>query len=436
MSWHIIFLLVVLLTCCANGKLLADQGGEDLSGHRVVRISGVTEELLGELSILDLDIWTRDIPSGDLTARVNEEQYEILQLLKDTLSTTVLHEDLDTLIKQSMQRQPLAHAMRARFPSSDSRPKSNWFSDYHTYTEIQVWYKALAAEHPGLVTFVPSIGKTHQGRDIFAVHINFTPVDQDKKQIWIQGLIHAREWISGSVVQYISNQLVLGGHSIPAPLRDVEYIIIPVVNPDGYAFTWTGNRLWRKNMAPALLGRGVDLNRNFAEHWGEAGSSKLPISDTYRGASAASEPETRAIQNYFLKMGRVVGAIDWHSYSQLILFPYGWTKKKIPNFRDYQRLTASMAAAFRKNGRVYRSQRSIKLYPTSGSAIDWFVGDMVRKSNISFIPFSITVELPPGPSEGVGFLLGPEHILPVGEEAWEAFIRFVDYSSNNSVPNK
>lgn len=436
MPWGIIVLLVILLTYCTNAKLLTDQDGEDLSGHRVVRISGVTEELLSELSILDLDIWTRDFLSGDITARVNEEQYEILQLLGDTLATTVLYEDLDALIVQSMPRQPRARTMRARLPSVDDRPREDWFRDYHPYTEIQAWYKALAAKHPDIVKFVPSIGKTHQGRDIFVVHINFTPADKDKKQIWIQGLIHAREWISGAVVQYISNQLVQGRHSIPAPLRDVEYIIIPVVNPDGYAFTWTRNRLWRKNMAPALLGRGVDLNRNFAEHWGEEGSSKLPISDTYRGTSAASEPETRAIQNYFLKMGRVVGAIDWHSYSQLILFPYGWTNERISNFKDYRQLTASMAKAFGKNGRVYRPQRSIELYPTSGSATDWFVGDMVRKSNASFIPFSITVELPPGPSEGVGFLLGPENIIPVGEESWEAFVRFVDFSFKNSAPNK
>ena len=420
-SLRIIIAVLSLLIYCtktiASHALLLQYGENEDS--KVIRIEHVTPNILADLMLLDMDIWSRDLQRNALTARVDSDQYELLRLIGD-IKITVLVDNLEKYLFTLAQTQSLMRAKRSQVPD----PFQGWFEDYHTYAEIKSWYQKLAAEHPDTVKFVPSIGVTHEGRDIFAVQINHTPVRKDKKQIWMQGLIHAREWISGSVVQYISFQLI-NLQEAPEYLKNVEFIIIPVVNPDGYSYTWTGNRLWRKNMAPGVIGRGVDLNRNFAEHWGEEGASRLPASDTYRGPSPASEPETQAIQNYFLKAGNIVGAIDWHSYSQLILYPHGWTSQPVASYALYQKLTQAMAKAFAKNGRKYQPLKSYNLYPTSGSAMDWFYS---QKS-----PYSITVELPPTATEGLGFLLGREMILPVGDESWAAFQAFARFSVENSI---
>ena len=110
-------------------------------------------------------------------------------------------------------------------------------------------------------------------------------------------------------------------------LNNAELVIIGHVNPDGNQFSWDTDRLWRKNRRSNGPGvNGVDLNRNLDDHWGEGGSSTNPASDTYMGPARASEPEIEALASYFAKNAPVIGGIDFHSYTQLVLRPYGWTR--------------------------------------------------------------------------------------------------------------
>lgn len=152
-----------------------------------------------------------------------------------------------------------------------------------------------------------------------------------KKNIFVSGGQHAREWIAPATTLYIITQLITLYQSDPtvkALLDSTQFYFVPLVNVDGYAFTWTGsnNRLWRKNRRLNTGGSyGVDLNRNWDDHWGTVGTSHTPSSDTYCGTAAFSEPESKAVSSYSLSVGPIVGAIDYHSYSQLILRPYGWT---------------------------------------------------------------------------------------------------------------
>lgn len=388
----------------------------ELDGHCVIRIQHEDLATILELQQLDLDIWSISLEGNEMVAHVDEDQYLLLQQMPE-LKITVLQKDLEKIYNAPLRRQ-------ASMASRQALSADTWCHHYHPYEDIKRWYKMLADRHSKRITFVPSIGKTHEGREIFAAHVNLTPPRPDKKKIWIQSLIHGREWISGAVVQYITDQLM----KLPAvkesddpriaSLYDLEIVIIPIVNPDGYHQTWTKNRLWRKNMAQNVLGRGVDLNRNFDCHWGEGGASAIPISDTYRGPSAASEPETKAIARYFRKQGYVAGAMDWHCYSQLILFPYGWTPKKISNYAQYLRLGQKMEKAFALNGRRYKAIQSYALYPTSGTAVDWF---QAQDKEI----LSCAIELPPSQNDGEGgFLLSEKNIPSVGAESWNAFTVF------------
>lgn len=396
----------------------------ELDGHCVVRIQHGGLAAILELQQLDLDIWSANLEDDEMVAHVDQDQYLLLQQMPE-LKVTVLEDQLERIYNAPLRR-------RASMASRQALSADTWCHHYHPYEDIKRWYKMLATRYPQRIAFVPSIGgKTHEGRTIFAAHVNLTPPRPDKKQIWIQGLIHGREWISGAVVQYLTDQLMrlpaAKGNTDPriASLYDLEIVIIPIVNPDGYHQTWTKNRLWRKNMAQNIFGRGVDLNRNFDCHWGEGGASAVPISDTYRGSRAASEPETKAITRYFRKQKRVIGVIDWHCYSQLILFPYGWTSERVSNYDQYLRLGQKMEKAFALNGRKYKAIQAYGLYPTSGTAVDWF---QAQDEAI----LSCAIELPPSQraDEG-GFLLGEKNIPSVGKESWEAFVEFSDFAHAN-----
>ncbi|KAI9215845.1 hypothetical protein BC828DRAFT_336387, partial [Blastocladiella britannica] len=255
---------------------------------------------------------------------------------------------------------------------------AEWFTAYHPFDDVIAWYKELAAQHPQRVAqFISDVGTTHEGRKIVALkvtNVNSTTPAAEKQQIYIQGGIHAREWISHATTQYITYNLVTSDEPrITSLLDTVEFLIVPIVNPDGYVHTWSSDRLWRKNRRDNGGGAyGVDLNRNWDANWGHGGSSSFPHSDTYMGPSVASEPETKALAALFAAHPRIVAGLDMHSYSQLILRPIGWDKRPAPHEKQHKAVTDQMAKIIKKiHGKTYVSQKSIDLYPTTGSASDW-----------------------------------------------------------------
>ena len=124
-------------------------------------------------------------------------------------------------------------------------------------------------------------------------------------------------------------------------LDTVEFLVVPVLNMDGYEYSWNVNRLWRKNRREngRFGGFGVDLNRNWNAHWDdENGASRSPLSETYKGPSVASEPEVQAITKLILQNPRIIAGIDFHAYSQLILRPYGHTYDASPHEKQHKEL--------------------------------------------------------------------------------------------------
>lgn len=276
---------------------------------------------------LALDVWNDSPePVDERSARVwvrvdTKEHMETVKAL-DGVSVDVVTDNLQEWIDRENEWM------------QEARLNADWFEAYHRFDEIVGYYSALCIAYPDLMTFIPSIGKTHEGRDIFAVKITSKKNGGGKKQFWFHGLQHAREWIGGAVVQYISTQLVKGYGSdnhATSLLDAAEFIIVPVMNPDGYEYSHVSNRMWRKNRRVNKANSyGVDLNRNWPDHWASTGSSNYPSSETYHGPSAGSEPEVTALRNYFLTHTNIVGAIDFHCFSQLVLRPYGWSKKAPP----------------------------------------------------------------------------------------------------------
>jgi len=306
----------------------------------------------------------------------------------------------------------------------------NFYGSYHKYEEMVAYANALCTANANKCQWIPSIGKSVQGRDIFLLRLGVTPVTKAKPVIYFQGGQHAREWISPITVMYVVEQLLTSSDpTIQSFLNEAIIDVVIHLNPDGYFYTWqnSNNRLWRKNRKLVAANvYGVDLNRNWADHWGGEGSSGTPSSDTYRGTAPFSEPETKAVLDWISftqKTLVLIGAIDFHSYSQLILRPYGWTYENSPDEAVLNAMGAGMATAIKESfGKVYVNQKAIGLYPASGTAEDWFYSVGIR--------FSYTIELR---DTGLyGFLLPADQILPTAKEIWNSMIFYIENAIEQS----
>ena len=112
--------------------------------------------------------------------------------------------------------------------------------------------------------------------------------------------IHAREWIAPASVTYIIRELVENRSKLPKELLDLDFYILPVFNPDGYEYSHTNDRMWRKNRSGNGRCLGADINRNFDFKFGGRGTSGDPCSEIYRGKSASSELETQSLMKFTL----------------------------------------------------------------------------------------------------------------------------------------
>jgi hypothetical protein len=171
---------------------------------------------------------------------------------------------------------------------------------------------------------VDSIGASLEGRPILAVKIGARGDSPARPNVLFMATHHAREWISTALAMRLIRWLA---DSLPPALRDSRDIwVIPVENPDGYQYTFTTDRYWRKNRRPNADGTsGVDPNRNYPAFWGvdDLGSSPDPGAEIYRGTGPASEPETQAVLAFHAAHPPVV-AVSYHSYSGLVLYPWGF----------------------------------------------------------------------------------------------------------------
>jgi len=299
----------------------------------------------------------------------------------------------------------------------------DFFDNYRRYSEIVAELKTLASTYPAITKLIPSIGKSLEGRDIPAIIISASGFNNATiKRIFWQGGQHAREWIGPATVMYQIVQLLENYGSDPLVtsfLQNMEFVVVPMSNPDGYEYAHTNERLWRKNRRKNSGGSfGVDLNRNWDDHWGGSGSSGVPTSETYRGTGPFSEPESLLISqfiNSYNQQNNIMAGIDFHSYSQLVLRPYGWTTANSPDNTALKIIGDGISFEIQRNsGKRYTSQRSIDLYITTGTASDWYYTEGIWAA--------YTIEL--RDTGTYGFILPPSQIVPTGVEIWASMQYF------------
>ncbi|MET9097951.1 M14 family metallopeptidase [Streptomyces antibioticus] len=287
------------------------------------------------------------------------------------------------------------------FPSADSR--------YHNYAEMTAEIDQRIAAYPGIMS-KRVIGKSYQGRDIVAVKISDNVgTDEAEPEVLFTHHQHAREHLTVEMALYLLRELGAGygtDSRVTNMVNGREIWVVPDLNPDGgeYDIATGSYRSWRKNRQPNSGSSyvGTDLNRNWAYRWGCCGgSSGSTSSETYRGAAAESAPEVKVVADFV--RSRVVGGkqqitagIDFHTYSQLVLWPFGYTTADTTTG-----MTADDRNAFATVGRSmaasngYTPEQASDLYITDGSIDDYLWG--------THKIFSYTFEMYPGSAAGGGF---------------------------------
>ena len=267
---------------------------------------------------------------------------------------------------------------------------------YHTYDEMTAVLDSLAAEHPGL-TRIDTLGFSWEGRVILAIKISDgADVDEDEAEVLIVGCHHAREIMSVEIPLLFAEYLLANYGTSPQVTQLVderEIWIVPMLNPDGHVYVqnnhsadwWTW---WRKNRRDNGDGTfGVDLNRNYGYMWGydDAGSSPDPSSLLYRGPAPFSEPETQAMRD-FCASRSFTAALSYHSYSELILFPWGYA----PIYTDDHEMFVVLSDSL-KRGNDYTPGNTAMgaIYLTNGDSDDWAYGETGEKDRF----YCFTIEL-------------------------------------------
>ena len=286
---------------------------------------------------------------------------------------------------------------------------------FRTLVEIEQEMDRLAASYPQIVSARQALGTSHEGRTIWSLRVSDNPAvyEPGEPTAWFDAIHHAREPMSGESLLLFIDWLGQRYGSDPMVTRLVDsrnFVFVPCVNPDGYEYNRqvapNGGGMWRKNRRDNLDGSfGVDLNRNYDWEWGPqwGGSSSGTYSEIYRGPAPFSEPETQAMRDA-AAMWPPRMSISTHSYSNLWLYPWGYTTiytADDPAFFEYgTRMTANNYFPY---GTIWEI-----LYTANGNTIDYHYG--------TYGAFSFTPEIG---SPGDGFWPIPgripalfHHVLP------------------------
>jgi murein tripeptide amidase MpaA len=386
-------------------------------GHRVVRAEILSIRDMRVMLALSPDPWSHGMRMGTMDFRVPPEALAALE--RSGVRYSVLIDNVQALIDGE----------RARLAEGDGGAAGEivqgWFDNYRDYAAVNDYLDELAALEPGIAE-VFEVGQSLEGRAIRGIRISGPDVNDPslaKPAVLFNGCQHAREWVAVMVPMYIADTLVRQYDLDPA-IADivdrVEFLIVPIVNPDGYQFSWDDQRLWRKNRRDNGDGTfGVDLNRNWGFEWGGQGSSGNTASETYRGPAPFSEPESAALRDFFIANPQIAAHIDFHSYSQLVLQPWGYTES-LPDAFDILNLFGVGMADLITNvhDMPYVSGPAYTiLYPASGVVIDWTYGDQGI--------FAFTTEL--RDTGEFGFILPADQIIPTAEENLPAALQLADW---------
>lgn len=311
------------------------------------------------------------VDEAHIALTLNQQEISLLHELN--VPCEVLVPDLaEAFARQQEAAAPLRGNMDCNLTHFD------WGSmdGYHTLADIEGHLNTMQAEFPGLVSVIEA-GQSLEGRPIWAVKISDNVADDESAQeaaVYFDALIHAREPMSLESMLWFMWWLLenYGTDEVATYLVDHrEMHFIPVVNPDGVAYNEftnpSGGGFWRKNRRPEGGCFGIDLNRNFSHQWGlPSGSSGDPCSETYRGASPFSEPETQVVRDYVLAVQPAI-AFSMHTYGQTFLSPFGYAD----TLAEYHLYAEFSSEFIPREYDGYGTTSKMLGYTSSGTTRDW-----------------------------------------------------------------
>uniref|UniRef100_A0A2K6PHJ3 Carboxypeptidase B n=1 Tax=Rhinopithecus roxellana TaxID=61622 RepID=A0A2K6PHJ3_RHIRO len=305
----------------------AHHGGEHFEGEKVFRVNVEDENHINVIrnlaSTTQIDFWKPDSvtqikPHSTVDFRVKAEDIVTVEnvLKQNELQHEVLISNLRNVVE-------------AQFDSR-VRATGHSYEKYNKWETIEAWTQQVATENPALISR-SVIGTTFEGRDIYLLKVG--KAGQNKPAIFIDCGFHAREWISPAFCQWFVREAVRTYGSeiqITELLNKFDFYILPVLNIDGYVYTWTKSRFWRKTRSTHAGSScvGTDPNRNFDAGWCKTGASRNPCDETYCGPAAESEKETKALADFIRNnLSSIKAYLTIHSYSQMLIYPYSYAYK-------------------------------------------------------------------------------------------------------------
>ncbi|XP_029472564.1 mast cell carboxypeptidase A-like isoform X2 [Rhinatrema bivittatum] len=296
------------------------------------------------------------------------------------------------------------------------------YTKYNTWEKIAAWTAKIATKYPKLVSRI-QIGTTTEERPMYLLKLG--KQNLKRKAIFIDCGIHAREWISPAFCQWFVKEAIKTYRKdklMTKLLNSLTFYVLPVLNIDGYVWTWTTDRMWRKNRSKNSKNDciGTDLNRNFDVAWCTVGSSKNPCSEIYCGCAAESEKETKAVAAFIRdNLHSIKAYLTFHAYSQMLLYPYSYTYDLAPTHEELNKVAKSAVDALSSlyNTTYKYGPSASTIYPTAGSSDDWAYDEGIK--------YSFTFEL--RDKGKYGFLLPESRIKPTCKETMLAVKNISNY---------
>lgn len=413
--------VAVLAAACSSVMAQKTPPPGPYIGHKVVRVNVGSREQLDQALEIATTSWNCEVGHGPLDLQVTDEQLAALRKLG--LAPVVIVPDVQAAFDRE----------RAEIEAARAAADATWFSTFRTLSEINARLDHYATNYPNLAT-VSVAGQSIEGRDIKVISITGPDLpgnpQSTRPAVIFNACQHAREWAVPMTAMWIADRLVEGYGTDPR-LTDyvnrLEFLIVPVVNPDGYELSWTPNyRMWRKNTRVINGVRmGVDNNRNWGYQWGGEGASTFPSDETYRGAAPWSEPENQAMRDLVTANPRLRAHIDFHSAAELVLTPWGYTAQSHPMAGVYAFVGTAMSdAIYAVHQMRYAAGPGYStIYPFSGGALDWTAGEA------GLLGTSIEVRGHSSTGGYYSFQMPVGEIVPNAEESFEGAMRLCDVVS-------
>ncbi|KAF1317249.1 Carboxypeptidase, partial [Globisporangium splendens] len=392
--------------------------GDDLDIWEVRAVEGTAN--------VRADIYTTEATISKFNGGSSSSKFTVLDTKASTSSIVSIERDpVNTAEKLALEASTLATCstdtrrhLAEITPTATTNYVDNAFFDcWRTADEVFAFLDTLVSANPTLISKIASISTSYEGRTIPGYKI--ANGGSGKKAIFVQGLIHAREWHAGSTTFYaiaaLLDGLRNGDATITSLVNQYDWYFVPIVNIDGFLYTFNGDRLWRKNRRKVSGSTyGVDLNRNFGPqaYFGKAGDG--PTAETYPGTAPLSEPETAGIYK-FLKTLPLAGVLDIHAYSGLVLRPFGnqAAQAAAPYGAKLKTLGDSVKAAIQVgNTARYTSETAAQLYLCYGTLMDSIFLEFNKTATLSF------------EMEGDDFVVDKSVIRPGGLHVFQGILQF------------